>query len=254
MPFFCDGKELQIEEVSWSDISNNIRAINKPLYEEISGLQLNKKHKLYKARYRYGDQILSKGGLGLPVKGGGTISIKNLNMPEILKNQLAYKTVPISLILSKSIEVFCETKRYVIPSRLLTLGMFFGLWEAFDPNPSDSWVNIWNLTAGARTICMLPSISDATLYSKLQREFNLTQTIAPNKLIMHHQLFTELSRHVDSYQQEWFCEVLFFGKEWINPENSFKEFENYLLREAWADSYNYRTRMDADIILEDFNE
>lgn len=254
MAFLCGEKKLQIEEVSWADVNKNVMAINKPLYEKIARLQLNKKHKLYKARYRYGDEIVSKGGLGLPISGGGTIPIKNANMPEILKKQLAYKTVPMGLILSKSIEVFCETKRYVIPSKLFTPGMFFGLWEAFDPNPPDSLSNIWNLTAGARTICMLPSISDAILYSKLRREFNLTQTTPPNKLMMHHQLFTELSRHIDSHQQEWFCEVLFFGEEWLNPENNFKELENHLLREAWAQSYNCRTKMDYDIALDDFNE
>ena len=248
MPFLCDEKKLDIEEISWKEIAHIVKAINAPLHNMIETLPVTSKYKLYKSRYRYGDPIITRGNLELPIQGGGTVNLKDENVPSILKRQLGYKTVPMGLILTKSIEVFFETKRYVIPSKIFTPGKIFGLWEAFDPTPPESLVNIWNLTAGARTICMLPSISDAILYKKLQREFNLNMTSAPNRLVMHHKLFSELSKHIDIKQQQWFCEVLFLGEEWLTSNASFQNFENYLLKQAWMQSYNCRSKM------EDFNE
>jgi hypothetical protein len=250
-----DGKiGLEIGEVSWLEIKEAVKAINIPLYKMIEQLPLNKKHKLYKARYRFGDTIFTRGVFGLPITGGGTLTLKDGAIPSVLQKELGYKIVPMGLILTKSVEVFFENKNYVIPSKLYFPETIFGLWEAFDPDPPKPLVNVWNLTAGARSICMLPSISDAVLYKKLQQKFNLKDSGPPNKLIMHHKLFTELSRHIEKYDQEWFCEVLFFGKEWLNSQEAFKAFENYLLKQAWAQSYNCRTKMDYDIAWGNFNE
>ena len=245
---------LEIEEVSWQEIKEAVKTISMPLYKMIEQLPLSKKHKLYKARYRFGDTLFTRGVFGLPVTGGGTITLKDGTASTVLQKELGYKAIPMGLILNKSVEVFFENKNYVVPSKIMGAGKLFGLWEAFDPDPPESLVNVWNLTAGARSICMLPSISDAVLYKKLQQKFNLKDSGPPNKLIMHHKLFTELSRHIDEYNQEWFCEILFFGKEWLSSQEDFKAFENYLLKQAWAQSYNWRTKMDYDIAWENFNE
>lgn len=254
MSLLCAKFGLEVEGISWQEIKESVKAVNKPLYNMIEQLPIKKKHTLYKARYRFGDTLFTHGTFGLPITGGGVITLKDGSVPPLLKKELGYKIVPMGLILTKSVEVFFEKKNYVVPSKIMGPGNLFGLWEAFDPSPPESLANVWNLSAGARSICMLPSISDAILYKKLQQKFNLRDPAPPNRLIMHHKLFIDLSRQIEKYDQEWFCEILLFGKEWLNSEEAFQGFENHLLKKAWDQSYNWRTKMDYDIAWENFNE
>lgn len=247
-------KELNLTEVSWEEVRHDVHQVNPHLASMIDEVSKKTGHKLYRARYCYGDRIVTHGKFHLPLKGGGTTPLMDSEISSALQKHLGRKSVPMGLILTKSVEVFFETKRYVVPSKLFDPGKLFGLWEAFDPDPVESLVSIWNLTAGARTICMLPSISDAVLYKKLQRDYTLSSTMPPNKLLEHHDMFTELSRHIDDEQQKWYCDILFFSDDWLNAKIKPLNFENYLLKQAWLQSYNCRRRMDYDIPWETFHE
>lgn len=248
------GKALNVIEVSWEDVRHDVQRVDRHLANMIDDVSKKTGHKLYKARYCYGDRIVTHGKFHLPLKDGGTVPLKEPDVATILQKHLGRKSVPMGLILTNSVEIFFETKRYVVPSKLFGPGKLFGLWEAFDPDPLDSLVSIWNLTAGARTICMLPSISDAVLYKKLQREFALSSTMPPSKLLEHHHLFTELSRHIVDEEQKWYCDILFFSDDWLHSNQNLLNFENYLLRQAWSQSYNCRSKMDYDISWETLHE
>ncbi len=247
------GKQLRIEEISWKDIRETVRHHDPYFAELIDGIGEKSISKIYKARYAYGNHIVDHGKFHLPLEDNTTVPLTDVDIPLTLQNNLGAKTVPVSFILSKSVEVFFEAKHYVVPSKLCGTGYFFGLWEAFDPIPNETLSSSWHLTAGARTICMLPSIADAIHYRRLQREFQLKKNIPPSHLLEQHQLFTALSRHIDEPSLKWECEILLFSDDWTKNEKLYP-IKTYLLQQAWHQSYNCRSKMDYDIGWDTFNE
>ncbi|MFN7096252.1 MAG: hypothetical protein ACK4PR_01635, partial [Gammaproteobacteria bacterium] len=175
-------------------------------------------------------------------------------VPEVLRQKLGHRMVPLGLVLSKSIEVFYETNDRVMPSKLFGAGSLVGLWEAFDPAPTEFLRSIWNLSAGARSIFMLPSISETSAHTRLKRDFGIASP-PPNTLLDHNNVFIELTRR-DNENQHWFCEVLFFADDWLeNPRdnNAFLQLHHYLLSEAWKQSINGRNQMSYDVAWEIFS-
>ena len=163
--------------------------------------------------------------------------------------------MPLTFILNKSVEIFFESEERVMPSKLLSNGVTFGLWEAFDPTPDDFVRKVWNISAGARTIFMLPKIADAIAHARLKRHYGIN-AYAPKKLLDQHDVFYDLAHH-SANENAWYCDVLFFEGGWLEAKEdnmSSLKLHKYWLQEAWNQSYNCRTQMSYDVAWEIFSK
>ncbi len=240
---------LQI--LHWNEARELIKPVNQKLVEIIDKFNPGKDFVFIKARYQYGDKILKRGELQLPTA-TGTVPFQHHTIPAEIRKKLNYSTMPMGIILSKSIEVFFENEERTMPSKLFSTGTLFGLWEAFDPEPSEFVKKVWNLSAGARTVFMLPKISDAISHNRLKRDYGI-HTHPPKKLLDHHKIFADLARK--QQEDNWYCDILFFSDKWLeNKDDNFGylKLHKYWLSEAWKQSFNCRNQMSYDVAWEDF--
>lgn len=246
--------DFHVEELTWDNVRKDVAKANSPLAAIIDKFDPGKNYTFLKARYRFGDKILDQGETHLPLKNGGTLPLTHEKIPSSLQEKLGYSLVPMGFILKNSVEVLFETADRVVPSKFYGEGTTFGLWEAFDPEPPEFLRKIWCLSAGARSIWMLPSISDAISHARLRRDFGIT-SYAPKTLLDHSAVFTELNQHADKQGEGWYCDILFFSGKWLeyNDNNlASVRLQYYWLQEAWAQSYNCRNQMSYNVAWEAF--
>lgn len=242
---------FQFEELAWDAVIDDIQAVDEQFAEIIRAIKPAKNFSFIKMRYQYGDFILKKGELHLPYD-GSTLPIGSHKIPDELKRKLGYSSVPMGLILNKTVEVFFETEDRCMPSKVFEKGTIFGLWEAFDREPSEFIKKVWNLTAGTRSVFMLPKISDTVSHNRLKRDYAVC-AYPPKTLLGHHGVFTEIAKKARS---DWHCDVLFFTKDWLMDQDNllFVKLHKRWLREAWNQSYNCRSQMSYDAAWEEFSK
>ncbi|MFO0319992.1 MAG: hypothetical protein ACK5Z5_06280, partial [Neisseriaceae bacterium] len=131
-------------------------------------------------------------------------------------NQAA--TNPLGIVISKNSEFYLPTGRRIMPHKIATPGYLFGLSRILDnvsrgdnKTPSGLSSFIWDLNAGARSIFMLPKISDNLGHNKLIKKYSLVAS-KPASLDDQWAVFKELAERTNS---NWRAEVLFFGNKWL---------------------------------------
>lgn len=247
--------DINVEELIWDEVRSDVKKANPILADLIDKFDPSNQYTFLKVRYLFGDRILNQGLTHLPLKSGGTVPLIHSKVPEILREKLGHRMVPMGVLLSKSIEVFYETDERVMPSKLFGVGSLIGLWEAFDPPPTEFLRSIWNLSAGARSTFMLPSISETGSHAKLRRDFGVT-AYPPKSLLNHCNVFIELCRSAAG-SCNWFCDVLFFTDKWLeDPKDNlgFLQLHHYWLQQAWKQSINGRNQMSYDVAWEVFSK
>jgi hypothetical protein len=247
---------LRLAELNWQDVRDIVQKSNPGLAQIIDQLKPGNELTLFKARYSFGQRILNRGVLHLPTETGKTIPLSDPAVPDIIRKKLNYSSVPVTLILTKTVEVFFETEERVMPSKLFATGTTFGLWEAFDPAPPEFVKKVWNLSAGARTSFLLPKISDAASHARLRRDWAI-HAYPPKTLLDHIHVFSEIARQPEETGENWYCDVLFFCAPWLEKqEDNLKHLKlhKYWLDEAWRQSYNCRTQMSYDVAWESFSK
>jgi hypothetical protein len=248
-----DNSELYLQEVTWHDIRTDVYGVNPQLGALIDQIDPSRDFTFIKARYHYGDDILTSGKFCIPNAKGDIVPLTHHSIPKTIKNKLNYRFVPMGLVLSKSVEVFFETQDRVMPANLYGAGSIFGLWQLLDPEPSEYIKKIWNLKAGARTCCLLPMVSDNISHTRLKRELGIS-AYPPKRLLEQHKVFIDIAKHSKSGKQ-WHCDVLYFSNKWAedNEENVTNlRLRKYCLAEAWRQSFTCRSQMNYDAAWETF--
>ncbi len=249
------NKLAYLEELNWSEVKEDVEKYNPELANIIDSIKLTTKHTFIKARYPYGKRILFHGDLYLPTAEGQVEPITSDCLPKAIRNKLDYRFVPIGIISSRSVEVYFETMNRVMPSKLYTEGDIFGLWQLFDPEPDGATKRLWHLSSGARSIFMLPKISDRASHDRLRRDWGIS-AYPPKSLLDHHQIFSEIAQREES-EDPWACEIIFFTKQWADDVLSNKRFIDlyaYWLRQSWRQSLNCRNQMNFNLSQETFAE
>jgi hypothetical protein len=242
-----------IEELPWQAYYAEILAVNPALAEIIHTLQLPQEYTLFKVRYPYGAKVIERGELQLPMANGRLLPLSHARIPATLREKLGYRFMPLGLILTKMAEIYFSEKKRIIPERLYKRGDVVGLWSLFDPPENDYAKNILNFSAGARTIFMLPMISDNVSHARIKRELSI-HSYAPKTLLDHHELFTEIVKQRGG-MESWTCEILFFCKKWVDHANTqLMLLRNYCLERAWQHTYYCRHQMVLDVAQEAFSE
>lgn len=227
--------DLNLEEVTWSDIRDEIYKINRDLAEKCDQSNTYNQHTLFKISYPYGTSIVNEGVFHLPTKDGRLVSIKDPQVPESIRQKLSYSPIPLSFILHNSSEIFVKVQDRVIPLNVLGVGKLFGLFELINilMHLPITHPPIWNVNAGARSVFMLPSISDMIGHNRMQKKFGANIHL-PYHLVDHWQTFVEINKYSVA-KDRWHNTIVVFPNKWFEETNdiSYAKFVNYLAIQGW---------------------
>lgn len=241
-----------MEELTWEQAREDVIRVNPEFANIIDELSPGKEYTLFKARYPYGSEILKRGDLCLPNGNGEIVPLHHPTIADDMREKLNYNldSNPVTLVLRNSLELFANLQDRTIPLYgMIPQGKIFGLWRILNPNRSHQPVFIWDMTAGARSIFMLPKISEAEKHKKLKKTFYVNAD-TPRSLICHWQVFREIANH-PYFPQPWYAEVLFFSKKWFEHLNDpeWLKFNYYLLKSAWLGSEFWRNQFFWNLIF-----
>jgi hypothetical protein len=216
------GKALAVTELTWNEVVDIIAITNPNVADVMYKLQENVDYKFYKASYRFGDKIISRGKCYLPLLDGGTISFEDPELPDQLRGDLFYSKEteedPLGLMLNKTSEFYLPSSDGVQPHSIINPGSMIGIPKATDEDKSETSTSVLelDLNAGSRSLFMLSKISDKTHHVRLQKHYGITLS-TPSSLQEHWELFVDISNKADF---SWRCEVLYFPRAWINKLKS----------------------------------
>ncbi len=214
------------------------------LYPELAGcLAAAKKHrslKLIKLSYPYGASIVEDGKFQLPA---------SITQQSLAALGLDYCDIPLALVLTKGCEVSLSNHQRSMPLHLLYPGNLFGVFETISWLVKDPKKVAWQVTAGSRSVFMLPSIHDSIAHQRLQQSFGVT-TDAPQNLLEHSPFFAKLNA---KSAVPWQCEILLFPKNWFTEPGIQEPLFRFIFETGWKQSQRIRDQAVLDHLNELFN-
>ncbi len=229
-------KKAQIQKVYWDDVRGLVQALNPEFARLLDEYAFGKGCYFYKAIYPYGALVLNQSRLMLPNDVGEIVPITDPTLNKEVGKDLAYneKSLPVGMVLANSFEIFYPRKESTISDKgLLKPGKVFGAENSLHPKKRGSPLFLWDMTAGARSIFMLPKIAEEKKHYQLQKAFNIES--APQSLIQQWSMFKDLANH-PNFLEDWNAEVLFFPQHWFAHFNDcgWSKFYLYFYRMVWA--------------------
>lgn len=222
---------------SWQLERDKVKVNHFELYRIIEALSPNESFSLYTCTYPYGQLILDKGIFHVTNSQGMHVPLTDESIPMSVQADLQYTgTIPVGIISKNSIETFFITGKRTIPSSFYTPGDMISLWSILEGENSYQKGSLWSISSGARTICMLPKITEKSGHERLRRRFGIGDTV-PQSLSDHWTIFKAIANN-ENFYQPWNSEIIFFSKKWFNFKNdsAWSDFYRYLTDKAWLDS------------------
>lgn len=245
--------KAQFHELTWKEARNEILPLNKTLGEIIDELSPSSDYSFLKITYPFGSHVLHRGVLMLPYGPNQTlVPITDDMVPNKIKEKFAYNLTsnPVGMVLKKTFEIFLPlVDRTVVVSNLIKPGAIIGLLRALNPGDSHQPKFLWDMTAGARSIFMLPKISEARKHMKLKKQFELSLE-KPIDLMSHWEIFRALSK-CKNFGDPWNAEILFFSKNWFqhDEDHDWIKFYHYLYKSVWKGMEAWRNQRLWDLIF-----
>lgn len=241
-----------IQEFHWKDIRDEVSIKNPVLAKIIDALDPSDEYTLFKASYPFGTEILKGGLLFVPNMRGKLAPINSPEISSSFRDKLNYNlnANPVTLMLNHAAEMFIVNEDNSVPIYgWMTPGELFGAWHVLCPQSNQHPAFIWDMTAGARSIFMLPKISESTGYNKLCQAFHV-QASKPQSLLDHWKLFKEIANHAD-FGEKWTADMLFFSKKWFENLNDpqWLSFKNYLFETAWRKNVFFQNQFIWDLVI-----
>ncbi|NNM58624.1 MAG: hypothetical protein HKM04_02295 [Legionellales bacterium] len=244
------NKKSSMQELTWSDIRDRVALVNPKLTSLLDKLSPDSSYTFFLAEYSYGSKILADGKIHFPTHENGLLPIDHPLMDSDIQEKLGYVmgTNPMALLLNNTIELFMNVESRVIPYRLISEGEIFGTWGFLEYMKHDNStfffapIPLWDMTAGARSIFLLPKISEVAAFNKVRKKFEI-QLEAPKQLSEHWPILRDIANH-HSFNQPWSVELLYFSKRWVETINDpeWQEFKSYLYDLAWRGSEFWRSQ------------
>ena len=110
-----------------------------------------------------------------------------------------------------------------------------GLFESMDTLYCEPSSAAWSISAGAKTLFMLPKLNERSGFRRLRMAYDIDPNLQPRYLTDHWQLFQAMARH-ENFGQPWQNEILFFTKNWLfhpKMDIDWMKFKDYLIKNAW---------------------
>lgn len=247
------SKEPLYKETDWASVRKNIAEINPKLSKIIDAINPNKSFKLFQVQYPYGSIIADKGKLFFPSREIRDKKPAHVEVPEFIKKHMKRREFPVSLLTKNSAEIFKIMPDRNISRFLIQPGGFFGLWENLDHAHNEYVKWMWSLSSGARSIYLLPKISNTKGHKALRKKCGLSSN-APRDWPTHWDIFVELANSL-GFGNKWYNEFIFFSDKWLNTatkDPAWKDFLNYLQNCAWNESNYWRNKTTFELIWEEF--
>lgn len=249
-----DKDSRLLEELSWKQVREDVRQVAPELANIIDKISPDDSYKFIIATYAYGDLVVENGVACLPDQHGKIIPITNSsfnNNP--LAKKLAYSSIPLFLTLEKSNEVFINTGTRIIPLNLFKPGSILGLFETMDFYFKDYSQPKWSVSAGARSIFMLPKITESFGLKRLRAEFKLPASTRLKYLSDHAAVFSAIAKH-PNFTQPWENKILFFTEEWFSNRQDPAWFElySYFFKQAWEQAQFAIKKMELSLTWESY--
>lgn len=229
-------------EVSWDEVRLEIKKITPDLFHAIEKISPNASYKLYLAEYSYGVPLIGDEGIFQIQIGENLIPINSSEMPKSIKDQLSYNHHgnPLGIVLRGQLQLSSsEVNDRAYPEVIFERGSVFATQAAIDlPNKYQA-TYYWRIHSGARTVYMLPSISNREKFAKLKRHLNLTCDL-PTHQKDHWNLFCEIA-NCNDFPVNWRCQCLFFGKKFIEKLRAHPEFYLAITKRVHEGSINVRS-------------
>ena len=219
-----------VEKLTWKQAKKNITPICHKLAKIIDDINPDDKYALYKIRYPYGSLIINNGHLNVVTESGRAVSLNDPSVPKELPSDLSYSPVPLGVGINNGVEVFRELSDRVFSIASWEKGLDIGIWEHM------GWTTPYNVSAGARSIYMIPKISLASGHKRLKRDYRIT-TPAPKQSFYHWKLFSQIANSpAIDIANRWHCEIIFFSKKWVEAleKNGQKDDGS-----GWSRLHNY---------------
>ena len=240
-----DNKYL-MEKHSWSSLRAKTKKINPELANIIDELSPSDKYTFYTLKYPYGALIVDRGVFQVINENGMLVPLQHSSITNNIKEDLGYnKMIPTGFISKNSIETFFMAKNHTIPASLYGLGDMLALWHVLEGNNTYQVGPVWNISSGARTVFMLPKITDKNSYKTLKAKYALK--LIPQNLNEHWQIFSHLANHA-AFSEEWHSEIIFFSKKWFSnlKDKAFSQLFRHLLHDVWLSSSFRRNQFIVD--------
>ena len=244
-----------LQECTWIEIREKFSSVNPILAKIIDKISPDDSYTFFVAKYPYGSQILIDGKMFLPGHNGELIPFEDSRICNNIRSKIGYVmgTNPMTMVLKNTLDLFITIENRTIMFSLIEPGQVFGTWQLLDDISKGRMfftpITLWDMTAGARSIFMLPKITDLTAFSKIQKKYDIKQG-PPKVLGQQWGIFKDIANHPE-FGQSWETEVLFFSKKWIDSANSddpaWYEFRDYLTKCAWAASEFWRNQFCWDL-------
>jgi len=208
---------------TWKDVREQVSRHNPVLGKIIDNIDPDDTNKFYHVKYRYGDKFLDKGRFYLPTESGGFVELNDKLEPKTIRDDLGYSlfTNPVMIPLKNTLEMYIEVENRIVPFMLASPGSIFGMSRVLDDidfvDSSHASKSLWDITAGARSIFMLPKISDNTANTRLLKQYGCNIE-KPLELSDHWRVFRQLANCRD-FAEPWEFEVLLLSRQWFSRLN-----------------------------------
>jgi len=242
--------KASIQKVTWSEVRKKVIEINPLLGKLIDDLSLSNKYALFHASYPFGSEIVQEGLLYLPNNKG---QLCPYNSPELNSSyqKLGYNlgSNPTSLILNNTLEVYLHVDHYTIPFLFIPDGKLVGLWLILNPANNHQPAFLWHISAGARSLFMLPKISIEKKHERLKKEFGV-EIEKPSSLVENGLTFRSLY-NTEAFGEHWSTELLFFGKEWFDhlDDPAWLPFAKHLYESSWKNTEFWRNEFLWELVF-----
>lgn len=244
--------ELAIETLTWKQARDHVHRLNPILAKIIDDINPDDSFRLYKTRYPYGTEILVNGRFRLPTTTGELVEVSKIS-EQPLSDDISYNgnTHPLLLVLNNTMELFLNMEDRVIPYSLVGPGDTLGIWNVvsnpYQKKQNTLAIDIWDMTAGARSIFLLPKVAEASGFHNVQKEYHVTLD-APRALKDHWQVFKEIATS-PNFNGDWKVELLMFSKKWIDKlhDAAWIQFKSFLLDRAWQGGEFFRDKFTWDL-------
>ncbi|MFN7096746.1 MAG: hypothetical protein ACK4PR_04220 [Gammaproteobacteria bacterium] len=247
--------KIALQEVTWQAIRSRVTKVNSRLAAIIDKLSPDDSYTFFLAKYPYGANILSDGKLSFSSFDSGPLTFDSSILSNDIKHKLGYVmgTNPMTLVLKNSAELFITVEDRIVPYSLIPEGSIFGTWGFLEyEKPDKSFfvftpIPLWDMTAGARSIFLLPKISEVAAFNRIQKKYEIKADV-PKNLSEHWDVLKDIANH-KTFNEKWETELLFFTRKWIDTiyDSDWHEFKSYIYQTAWNGSEFWRNQFCWDL-------
>ncbi len=217
------------EKVTWKQVREQVQIVNPEFAAIIDEMSPGDDHWMVRAKYPYGSQVLDKSLFLLPNVNGDIVPITDESIDKEIRAGLSYnlESNPVSLVLKNSFEIYYPLADRTLPfTGVIPQGTVFGAWRILHPQTTEHPAFLWDMSSGARSVFMLPKISEAIKHKKMEKLLGININI-PKALMQHWDVFKKIAN--SNKVKPWNAEIIYFSEPWFKHLND----------PAWAKFYNY---------------